>query len=352
VNKLKLEKSIEDMRKKKIFVATPMYGGQCHGTYTKASVDLQAACGRLGIEVRFFYLFNESLITRARNYLVDEFLRSGFTHLMFIDSDIHFNPNDVLALVALCEDDKDIVCGPYPKKCIAWERIVSAVQQGVGVEKPEELEQFVGDFVFNPVGGTDRINIGEPVEVLEGGTGFMCIQREALLKYQESYPEFMYRPDHNRSEHFDGTREICAFFDCIIEPETRRYLSEDYMFCQWSRKIGLKVWMCPWMQLTHIGTYTFAGNLPAIAQLPNASHGGVIDKPASKAGHGNPNIVVPNQSPQQPIIQQQQGPTDFTSMVNPIDPDKLSSNISKEKDLSKRRAKNRAARKARKKNRK
>ena len=83
---MKLEKSIEDMRKKKLFVATPMYGGQCHGTYAKACVDLQGMCDRLGIELRFFYLFNESLITRARNYLVDEFMRSGFSHLIFIDS--------------------------------------------------------------------------------------------------------------------------------------------------------------------------------------------------------------------------------------------------------------------------
>jgi hypothetical protein len=59
-----------------------------------------------GVSVKFSYLFNESLIRRARNYLVDEFLnRSDATHLLFIDSDIHFNPQDVVALLAL---DKDV----------------------------------------------------------------------------------------------------------------------------------------------------------------------------------------------------------------------------------------------------
>ena len=152
--------------------------------------------------------------------------------------------------------------------------------------------------------------IGEPVEVLEGGTGFMCIQRHVFLKYAEEYKEIAsYLPDHNRSEHFDGTREITAFFDTIIDPQSKRYLSEDYMFCQWSRKIGFKVWMCPWMQLQHIGSYVFSGNLPMIAQLPNASHGGVIDKPVAKmAGSGgrpeqkNPLLVrPPTVAPPQPV---------------------------------------------------
>ena len=64
---------INDLREKKIFVGTPMYGGMCLGMYTKASCDLATTATKYGMDVKFFYLFNESLITRARNYLVDEF---------------------------------------------------------------------------------------------------------------------------------------------------------------------------------------------------------------------------------------------------------------------------------------
>ena len=77
----------------------------------------------------------------------------------------------------------------------------------------------------------------------------------------------MYLPDHVRTENFDGSREIMAYFDCIIDPESKRYLSEDYMFCQWARKAGIKVWMCPWMRLTHMGSYMFGGSLADLAQL-------------------------------------------------------------------------------------
>ena len=258
-----------ELKKRKIMIATPMYGGQCAGIYTKSSTDLAAAALKYGVDCRFFFLFNESLITRARNYLVDEFMRSDCTHLMFIDSDIGFDPTDVLALAAIAApgSDKEIVCGPYPKKAIAWEKIKRAVDKGFADDDPGVLEKYVGDYVFNPASGAKEIRLDQTVEVLEGGTGFMMIQRSAFEKYAEAYPEFSYKPDHVRTKHFDGSREIMAYFDCIIDPDSKRYLSEDYMFCQWSRKAGVKVWMCPWMKLTHMGSYMFGGSLMDLAQV-------------------------------------------------------------------------------------
>ena len=266
---MEIEISIEKLRKRKIFVATPMYGGMCSGQYCKSTADLSKLAQSYGIEIEFFYLFNESLITRARNYCVDEFLRhERFTHLMFIDSDIGFNPDDVLTLASIAEpgSDKQIVCGPYPKKCISWEKVKVAVDKGYGDENPQALADYVGDYVFNPASGKNQIRIDEVAEVMEGGTGFMMIQRSAFEQYEKAYPEFHYLPDHVRSEHFDGTREIMAYFDCVICPDTKRYLSEDYMFCQWARNAGIKVWMAPWMRLTHMGSYTFGGSLEALAK--------------------------------------------------------------------------------------
>jgi len=260
---------IGELRKRRIFVATPMYGGQCSGQYCKSTADLAILAAKYNLDVRFFYLFNESLIQRARNYLADEFLRSGYTHLMFIDSDIGFDPNDVLALAALATpgSDKDIVCGPYPKKCISWEKIKRAVDKGFADRDPTRLENYVGDFVFNPVITQTTIAIDQPVEVLESGTGFMMVQRHVFDAFKKAYPQQEYLPDHVRTEHFDGTRTIMAYFDCPIDSESKRYLSEDYMFCQWTRKVGMKVWLCPWMKLQHMGAYVFSGSLPDLAQI-------------------------------------------------------------------------------------
>jgi len=266
---LEVSVTIEELRKRKILVATPMYGGMCGGTYTKSTADLASMAAQYGMDVRFYYLFNESLITRARNYLVDEFLRSDCTHLMFIDADIGFDPNDVIALSVIAEagNDKEIVCGPYPKKCIAWEKIKRAVDRGFADKDPENLEKYVGDYVFNPKEGSGSIALDQPVEVLEGGTGFMMIQRSALEKFAAAYPQYTYLPDHVRTAHFDGTREIMQFFQAEIDPKSKRYLSEDYWFCQKMWDINVKTWLCPWMKLQHMGSYVFAGSLVDLAQI-------------------------------------------------------------------------------------
>lgn len=264
---MQIELNIEKLRQNKVFIATPMYGGMAAGLYIKSILDLQGLLNHHGIENRFSFLFNESLITRARNYLVDEFLRSGYTHLLFIDSDIEFNPMDVVAMLHF---DKDIIGGPYPKKTIKWSNIDTAYKKAKAEGKevnPAVLEHLAGDFVFNAVPGTKQFNSNEMVEVMEIGTGFMMVKREVFDHFKEEYPHLRYKPDHAGQANFDGSRYIHAFFDTVIDPKSHRYLSEDYMFCQYAREIGRSVWLCPWMQTTHVGTYGFRGNIPAIATM-------------------------------------------------------------------------------------
>jgi hypothetical protein len=268
---MEMEIELSELRKRRIMVATPMYGGQCHGMYAKSCADLAKLCQAYDIELKFFYLFNESLITRARNYCVDEFMRSDYTHLMFIDSDIGFDPNDVLSLAAMMDPDeenpKEVMCGPYPKKTIAWEKIKRAVDKGFADENPQDLDKYVGDYVFNPADGGDSIRIDTPCKVLEGGTGFMMITKSAFEKFAVAYPDYTYLPDHVRTKHFDGSREIGMYFQALIDPKSKRYLSEDYMFCQYMQEIGVATWLCPWMRLVHTGSYTFGGSLADIAAL-------------------------------------------------------------------------------------
>ena len=267
---MEIQDKVEDLKKNKLFVATPMYGGMAHGLYLKSCLDLQGIMSRYGVDVKFSFLFNESLITRARNYLVDEFLRSDCTHLLFLDSDIHYNPQDVVALLAL---DKDVIGGPYPKKSINWNNIAHAARNHPDLE-PRELETLVGEYVFNVVKGTSQFSVTEPLEVLEIGTGFMLVKREVFDKMAVEYPNIRYKPDHVGQAHFDGSRYIHAYFDTVIDTKdsitgggSERYLSEDYMFCQMWRKMGGDIFLCPWMKTQHIGTYAFSGNMPKVAEL-------------------------------------------------------------------------------------
>jgi hypothetical protein len=277
--------SVEELRKRKLFLAVPMYGGQCHGMFAKSVADLTSICTSYGIELRSYFLFNESLITRARNYCVDEFMRSDMTHMMFIDSDIGFDPRDVLALLSLQSDDSeyDVIAGPYPKKCISWEKIKLAVDKGIADEDPNVLEKFVGDFVFNPKSGGGQIRIDVPVEVSEVGTGFMMTRRSTFEKFASAYPQYSYKPDHVRTEQFDGSREIMQYFQAEIDPESKRYLSEDYWFCRKTIDIGGRIWYCPWMKIQHCGSYIFGGSLIDLASIgaPATADPSMFKKPKS-----------------------------------------------------------------------
>ena len=303
---------VEELRKYKLFIATPMYGGQCAGMFSRSIADLSALCTHYGIPLQFYFLFNESLITRARNYCCDEFMRSDATHLMFIDSDIGFNPHDVIALLAMSVmegNEYDVIGGPYPKKCISWEKIKLAVDKGIADKDPNVLENFVGDYVFNPKGNQQSISISEPVEVLEIGTGFMMVKKETMQRFADSFPQYSYRPDHVRTAQFDGSREIMMYFQAEVDKldfgvyyenqmkriselrlndpdqvkaevekviaaaneinskKSKRYLSEDYWFCQKIQELGMKTWFCPWMKMQHVGTFIFGGSLADLASI-------------------------------------------------------------------------------------
>ena len=242
----------------KAFVATPMYGGQCYGFYTQSMMMLQLGMQQRGWQMASSFMFNESLIERARNSLAHAFLKTDCTHLLFIDADIRFDAGQVLALF---EADKDIICGIYPKKEINWEEVVKATNNGVPIEK---LKHHTGSWVVNLVGyeGTVTVPQNEPVEIWAGGTGMMLIKRHVFEKMREVVPS--YKNDVVDLSGQNKPQEVIhQFFACSIEPGTERLLSEDYHFCRTWRNMGGKLYAAPWMNLGHCGSYIFEGQLIA-----------------------------------------------------------------------------------------
>jgi len=244
----------------KLFVATPMYGGMCTGMYASAVMQCVGAFGQAGIQMYYSFMMNESLITRARNSMAYDFLKSDATHLMFIDADIAFNPPDIPRMVSA---DKDIICGVYPKKEINWVQVSEAVKQGVA---PEHLQFHTGAFVLNLAHGEQSKtgNINEPIEIANGGTGFMLIKRKVFEDLKDKVPSYTNDMYHA----VDTVREIKIipeFFATSIDEESNRLLSEDYHFCKIARQAGFKVYAAPWASFSHTGTYNFSGQLPRSA---------------------------------------------------------------------------------------
>lgn len=240
----------------KLFIATPMYGGQCSGSYTQSILQSVAVLSANGIESSFSFMFNESLIQRARNALANMFMKGNYDYLMFIDADIRFNPTDIVHMI---KADKDVICGIYPKKEINWTTVKMAMDKNVPFS---QLKDYTGSFVVNLVDYATEttVPVNQPVEIFNGGTGFMLIKRSVFEQMSEKVPTYI-----NDVVDLAGSMavrdEIKEYFATSIEPETQRLLSEDYHFCRTWREMGGKIYAAPWCDLAHIGTFAFEGKL-------------------------------------------------------------------------------------------
>jgi len=168
-----------------------------------------------------------------RNTLVAKFLdNETATHLLFIDADIAF---ETVQVVRMLRFQEDVVAGMYPLKTIPL-RYVGYPCEGA------ELESRDG-FITG----------------IYAGAGFLMIRREALARMIAAYPETRYTAAHTQAVPSASPNQY-ALFDCMIDPATGHYLSEDYAFCHRWRGIGGKIWLDTLGQLTHIGPHEFAGD--------------------------------------------------------------------------------------------
>lgn len=203
-----------------ILFCTPCYGGKVDEPHFRSCLSLKDALNATGLDHDWLTGRNESLVTRARNEMTASFLTTSFSHMMWLDSDIEFTPDDVAKLWNM-QADIAVGCYAMKKQDQQW---FAAWKDGALVN---DLDQFK-----------------EPIEVDYAGTGFMLIRRdviETLAAVEGSYegpngrvPALYMTPIHN-----DG------------------FESEDYHFCRIAREAGFKVMMDPSVRLKHWGQYAY-----------------------------------------------------------------------------------------------
>ena len=236
-----------------IFVATPCFGGLVTTGYMMSVVKLMQYADQHNFSISLNVLAGDSLITRARNTLVAQFMTMpAATHLMFIDSDIGFEPDLVHRML---EFDADVVGGMYPAKALCWDPPDKISQR----EPPQMATlNYVGQFCK----GDELERRGPFATGVYAATGFMMIKRQAIERLIAAHPEYAYTSDHvytpSKTE-----RKYYALFECRIDAETGEYLSEDFGFCRLWRALGGKIWLDIEGQLVHTGAHDFAGN-PAL----------------------------------------------------------------------------------------
>ncbi len=220
--------------------------------YFHSILDLQNFCREEQIGLNIQTLGQESLVTRARNTLVANFLdNESFTHLLFIDADIGF---EATSLKRFLEYDQEVLCAPYPMKLISWDMIPKLIEEG------KDYRNLCHPYVLNFSNKGDiQIKKGF-AEVLDAATGFMLIKRSCFTKMKEAYPELKYTTDQIINNKEFKSENTYLFFD-TMKDDDGRYLSEDYAFSRRWQKIGGKIYADIGSKITHFGSYRYTGEL-------------------------------------------------------------------------------------------
>jgi hypothetical protein len=253
-----------------LYILTPCYGGMCHLNYVSCLMDTLNVLRKYNVLYTVEFCKNDSLVSRARNNLIAKAMTNArTTHILFIDSDITWNPNDILKLMV---NDKQLSGGVYPLKKYNWDKLL---------EKPTSVQDIINrknaSIIKNAI--TDEqmlqhnllkynVNFLDPVLNIENNlakvrhiaTGFMMIKRSTIEQMAKAYPSTKYTDDVGFLMPSEN-KWAYALFDCGVEDD--HYYSEDWLFCHRWSKMGGNIYLDVSINLKHTGMEDYNGSFIA-----------------------------------------------------------------------------------------
>jgi len=234
----------------KITIPIICYGGTVHAHYMQGMLGLVNQLSQKGIDGDCPLIWFESLISRARNASAAAALANNSDYLFFIDTDVIFNPRDLFKLL---EADKDICVGLYPKKYISQQKLDFLFKKFSKL--PSCWKELVGDLSSE----IKPQQLNKIIEVNYAATGFMLIKTKVFKEIAKQKPEIKYKNDIDGYMSYGDN--FYDFFRCQVNPDTKKYESEDYGFCKLWQECGGKIHAIPEIKLGHRGSYVFEGSL-------------------------------------------------------------------------------------------
>lgn len=213
------------MENTNILIATPCYNGQVYASYTESLLNTINVFNNLGIRYDVHFIKNQ-IVTRARNMLAYIFLQENknYTHLMFIDADITWQPQHILQLL---KHNKEFIIGIYPNKSY------------------DEKYNLLPSSKIKSHNIVDNL-----IEIEYAATGFTLIQKSVFEKIKNDVLTFNL-PNGAPGENV----KLYNFFDCNVVNED--YLTEDYYFSHLYNKNGGQIYADITIQLKHSGTHEY-----------------------------------------------------------------------------------------------
>jgi len=210
---------IKKVQEFKILFGLPTYDSKVDIHYMMSMISTSHMLNKYGIKHDIAPVLRDVYVARARNEIVNEFLkREDYTHLFFIDADMGWDPKKVLKLIAR---DKDVIFGAY-------------------LLKTDDKYQYSHQPLKS---GSKLISNNGLIQCLSGPTGFMCIKKDVFIKMREKYPDYAYENGY-------------AYFHCSVRAlndTPRQWYGEDVDFCHKWVSMGGEIWCEPDIDFKHCG---------------------------------------------------------------------------------------------------
>jgi hypothetical protein len=257
-----------------VYLLTPCFASLCYVNYVHCLMNTVEIFRQYNIELIIEFCRNDSLVSRARNNLVARAMANPrMTHIMFIDNDISWDPNDILKLLI---SEKNLVGGIYPLKNYNWKDLIvdnkdptnpnpNIIKKWIDKKNNSQFKNAITDestvqynllrYNVNYLNNTLSIE-KNLAKVKHLATGFMMIKRNVIEKMSMAFPSTKYVDDVNFLKPNENEFAY-ALFDCGVEEG--HYFSEDWLFCHRWSKMGGTIWIDVSISLTHTGIEDYRG---------------------------------------------------------------------------------------------
>lgn len=197
-------------QKPKVIIAVPCSDSLAMKTLTAHAIG----CTILGAKdiVSDFLIRVSCDIVSSRTWLVNEAIKNGGTHILFVDSDMHFMMSTLHKLLA---HNKEIVACEYNKR------------------------QFPLTPTFKPMAEKSETDL---YEANYAGMGCMLINLDIFKD-----PKFGIGHDGKKN----------AWFNFGRDSQGNLAMGEDAWFSNVARDAGYKTWIDPTIKVGHIGEYIY-----------------------------------------------------------------------------------------------
>lgn len=231
---------------RRLMVGVPVYRGALFVNFVHSLLRLQDAAARANLLVDV-QITDGSTINHSRNLLLAEFLDSDATHLLYCDSDVGFEPEEVFRML---DHEVECVAGTYWVRSIDLAGLISRPD-------PITYENEAWSVMCRPTGWIISNEEGSPketeaglVECLSVPAGMLMLSRAAV--------------DRLLSADIDWYRSSWGSEGTIPriwrEPESLAVnMTEDVEFCRLFRSLGGTIYTDPTLRPTHFGTFTSRG---------------------------------------------------------------------------------------------